>query len=156
MADDYGESHMVMPIVFSYGGIWLASMEVIGPRIRSLRKARLFTQVELAKLAGIDQSTLSDIENNLGFSADILARLCAVLKTSADYVLTGQDPDSWPFDRVPLERFTSLMTDDKSYVQGRLLSAIEECEGRARSDALAYKRSTAPTTSKASIPRRKA
>ena len=39
-------------------------MEGLGPRIRSIRKSRRMTLVELAEKTGIDQATLSRIENS--------------------------------------------------------------------------------------------
>lgn len=67
-------------------------MKTIGERIRALRKARGFSrQGDLAKLVGVDQSVISDIENGAGFKADVLMALCEHLGASAEYLMLGQD-----------------------------------------------------------------
>lgn len=52
----------------------------LGEEIREARRARRLTQVELAELAGIDQSTLSAIERGTqGLTLGTLARLAGAL-----------------------------------------------------------------------------
>lgn len=36
-------------------------------------------------------------------------------------------PD-WPFERIKRERYTSLEPEDKAFVQGQLIAAIQQCE----------------------------
>lgn len=128
MGVDYGLHHMGDAIEFCYQGITSTPMGTIGSRIRELRKAHELTQVELAKAVGIDQSTLSDIERGVNFAADVLYRLCRELDTTAEYVMSGSDPEAWPFPRVPMARFLALPESDQAFVEGRLLSSIEACE----------------------------
>lgn len=67
-------------------------MKTIGERVRDLRKARGFgRQGDLAKLVGVDQSVISDIENGAGFKADVLMRLCEHLGTTAEYLMLGEE-----------------------------------------------------------------
>lgn len=63
----------------------------IGLRIRTLRKLRGLTQVQLAKQLGIDQSTLSDIERGASFSASILVALADSLRTTPHYIMRDGD-----------------------------------------------------------------
>lgn len=81
---------MGLPIGFTYEPATLLIMGTIGQRIRELRKTRGMTQPVLAKLVGIDQSTLSDIERGAGFSAEILMRLAENLDASAEYIMRGR------------------------------------------------------------------
>lgn len=96
MGVDYGVSHMAFPIVFNYwhGNIHcMRDMLTPAQRIKALRKKKLLTQVQLATAAEIDQSTLSDIENEKGFSAEILMRLADALGTTPQIIMRGEDLD---------------------------------------------------------------
>lgn len=63
----------------------------IGSRIRQRRKELGYTQVELAKLAGIKQGTLSDLETGVtdAPAGDTLAGLCKGLRTTARWIIYG-------------------------------------------------------------------
>lgn len=72
-------------------------MNTIGERVRHLRKARGYSQVELAALAGITQGSLSLIEKNKTEmpAGDTLAGLCKALRTTPEYLIAGvEDPSS--------------------------------------------------------------
>jgi transcriptional regulator with XRE-family HTH domain len=72
-------------------------MSTIGQRVRALRKARGYSQVELSTLAGISQGSLSLIERDETQmpAGDTLAGLCKALKTTPDFLIAGAgDPDS--------------------------------------------------------------
>jgi transcriptional regulator with XRE-family HTH domain len=72
-------------------------MATIGERVRLLRKARGYSQVELAALAGITQGSLSLIETNKTEvpAGETLANLCRALKTTPDFLIAGAgDPGS--------------------------------------------------------------
>ena len=100
-----------------------------GEKIRSIRKAKGLTQIQLAKLIGVDQSSLSDIESKQArFSAELLMRLCDELEVSAEMLMRGADPVSWPFARVPMERFLSLSQGDRDYIEGRLIEALDNLD----------------------------
>lgn len=62
----------------------------LGDRLRALRNEKGLKQPQLARLAKVGQSTISDLENNKkGTSADSLARIASVLGTTSDYLLRG-------------------------------------------------------------------
>ena len=65
----------------------------VGKRIRDLREARGLEQGDLAKLARIKQSTLSDLERGRSKSprGDTLVKLAAALEVDPDSLMTG-DP----------------------------------------------------------------
>lgn len=65
-------------------------METPGLRLRALRKQKGLSQVQLSDLVGIDQSTISDIENGGGLSAEYMMRLCEALNTTPQYVMRGK------------------------------------------------------------------
>ena len=64
----------------------------VGNRIRALRRSLNMSQPELAKRAGVGQSTVSDLENDKkGTSAEKMDAISAVLGTTSKYLLTGND-----------------------------------------------------------------
>ena len=64
----------------------------IGNRIRTLRRSLNLSQPELAKLAKVGQSTISDLENDKkGTSAEKMDSIAAALGTSSKYLLTGKE-----------------------------------------------------------------
>lgn len=66
----------------------------LGNRIRTLRKSHGLSQPALAKKAGVTQSTISDLENDKkSTSADNLMAIAKILKTSQEYLLTGEHPE---------------------------------------------------------------
>ena len=63
------------------------AQDIGGETIVSLRLRKGFTQSELAKVAGVQQSYLSRIEHNqYSLHTDTLSKLAAVLKVSVDEV----------------------------------------------------------------------
>ena len=67
----------------------------IGQRIQSLRKSKGYTQDTLAEKAGISSRFLNDVERGKkGMSSTTLAELAIALRTSADYLLFGNEKDS--------------------------------------------------------------
>lgn len=66
-------------------------METIGERIRRLRKEQGLNQTQLAGAVGVNQSTISDIENDLiKFEAGILMALSRALLKSPQFIMTGK------------------------------------------------------------------
>jgi transcriptional regulator with XRE-family HTH domain len=62
--------------------------EVVGERIRTLRRRRHWTQPDLAAKAKIGMTTLNRLENgHHSMSIDKLVALVKTLETSADYIL---------------------------------------------------------------------
>ena len=66
----------------------LLDTESVGSRIAYFRKKRGFTQIELAKLIGIDNVLVSHYERNrLRLNNDMIVRFALALKVSADELL---------------------------------------------------------------------
>lgn len=78
---------------FNYGNgniHWMTDPDTPGKRLRALRISKQISQVGLAAIIKIDQSTISDIENDRGLSAENMMRLCEALETSPQYVMRGK------------------------------------------------------------------
>lgn len=94
MGRDYGTAHIEAPIIFFYqhGNIHcMNENDAPGLRVKALRLQKKLTQVQLAELVGIDQSTLSDIERGGGLYANTLMSLCDALNTSPQFIMRGQE-----------------------------------------------------------------
>jgi transcriptional regulator with XRE-family HTH domain len=67
-----------------------------GTRIREKRKEMKLTQVQLAKIAGVSQATISDYENDVttNHRADELMRIASALRTTPEYIMEGTGPQS--------------------------------------------------------------
>ena len=75
------------------GGIILNMKQVgkhVGKRIKDLREMRKITQGELARLAGVKVSTLSDLENGYTWRprGDTLVKLAAALDVEPDSIMS--------------------------------------------------------------------
>ena len=70
-------------------------------RLKDLRKARGFTQVQMQMLTGIDQSDYSKIENGKRYyTFEQCVKIARVLETSMDY-LAGLTDEIKPYPRSP-------------------------------------------------------
>ena len=87
-------------------------------RIKALRKEQELSQTQLAKLVGVTQSAIAQIETGMtrNIKAPTLLRLSAALKASPYYLMTGkgdrggeQVSDDTPFELLKLYE---LMPDD--------------------------------------------
>lgn len=82
--------------------------------------------MEFAVQIGVDQSTVSDIENGAGFSADLLMRISEALEVSPVVVMRGHDETSWPFQFIAIEEFIGLDEVKRSVVEGRLMEFLSQ------------------------------
>lgn len=84
---------MGCPIYFNYQVPDYGGMEtigkIIGKRIQARRKDAGLKQTELAAKVGLDQSTVSDIENGAGFSATVLIALSKALRVTPEHIMDG-------------------------------------------------------------------
>ena len=66
----------------------------IGSRLATIRKSRGLTQTQVAEQIGINQRVISDYEvGRAGISAEMLLKLCSLLKCSADSLI-GLNPEA--------------------------------------------------------------
>ncbi len=78
---------------FNYQDGNIHYMDTPAQRIKAARKAKGVSQVQLANATGIDQSTISDIENSRGLSAEYLMRICDALELTPQFVMRGIETD---------------------------------------------------------------
>ena len=65
---------------------------LVGKRIKQARKAKGYTQEELAEIIYMNPNSLSRLENaTMGLSLSTLVALCRTLEVSADYLLFGAE-----------------------------------------------------------------
>ena len=90
----------------------------IGNRIRALRKARGWSQAELARRLKVNKSTVGFYETGeRSPSYEVLLQICDVFSVTADYILRGiVDPNSAIHD-LPDEQAAAIQT---------ILSALRE------------------------------
>ncbi len=70
----------------------MATENMIGQRIISLRKAQKMTQAQLAERAGLDRSFVSEIENgHKNISVSTLGKIAKALDTTMSALLEGLD-----------------------------------------------------------------
>lgn len=85
----------------------LAPVELVGriaASLRQLRRARRLSQHELADLAGVTASAISQAERcERGLSLATLLRLCSALEIKLEDLLRGEEPDSYRIGRLVLD-----------------------------------------------------
>lgn len=76
------------------GRMYTCSMDMMPQRIRSARKAKGWSQAELAKRVGTDQAHISRIENSeAGASVDILTRIARELDVTISQLIGDNTPE---------------------------------------------------------------
>ncbi len=90
-------------------------MSTIGQRLKTARKAKKLSLLEVRDLTGLSTGNLSDLENDkFSPSANTLILLRQVLNVTIDWILTGSEPMEIPPDVVIKEKTLSyLATDEK-------------------------------------------
>lgn len=77
-----------------------ADLKKIGGRIVERRKELKLTQEQIAERMNVSIQMISNIERgNKAIKIDNLLKLCDILKTSTDYILTGKRTDN-DFDHL--------------------------------------------------------
>ena len=93
------------------------SIEFFGDKLKSVRKSRKLTQLELSKRLHVSKGTISAYEQSLSYpSIETLKKICFILDTSADYLLGISD--DLPFKMGGL-------TDDQMESVLQFVSVIE-------------------------------
>lgn len=63
---------------------------LMGKRVQQARKAKRYTQAEVAEMINMSSKNLSQLERGMtGISLSTLISICKVLDVSADYILFG-------------------------------------------------------------------
>ena len=107
---------MGMPIHFYYQKRNIEGMDTIGKRIRDRRKQLgMSRQSELGEKVGLDQSTISDIENGAGFGVEYVMPFARALRWSPEQLLEGKSGASVPMTEemhALLDECRSLNSED--------------------------------------------
>lgn len=103
---------------------------LLGKRIKEIRIAKGLEQKELAKIAGIGQSTFSEIEagKRIGIRTDILVKIAKALNVSTDYLLGLTDNPSTGNELPDFvkERLSKLETLENKNLKKQLLEISEK------------------------------
>lgn len=76
------------------GDIKAADNKVVGANVRKIRISRDITQIQLAKMLGISQTHMSNIENgNTGISLSTAIKIGQCLQCSIDTLVYGEDAE---------------------------------------------------------------
>lgn len=118
-------------------------MTSIGARIKFLRKEKRLSQAQLGKLAGIDQSVISDLENNPLSTSKKLVAIARALGVRAEWLETGRGEqydtahsasnDGWvltkSYNLTPTEiRHIDVYRDADVYDKANIEAAIDAAE----------------------------
>ena len=124
-AEHYGCTHVGLHISFLNRRGTLDCMNHPGSRIRALRKARGWTQAKLAEEAGVDQSTVSDLERGGNTKATTMAALVKALGTTQRYVIDGgTEADLYESEVIAL--FRALSDDDRHHMLKLLRGLVSQ------------------------------
>ncbi|WP_282801167.1 helix-turn-helix domain-containing protein [Secundilactobacillus kimchicus] len=67
---------------------------MIGDNVKRLRRAKNYSQIDLSKLSGVSQTTISDVENNL-YTPNIkkIIQLAKTLNVDVNELLANTDKE---------------------------------------------------------------
>lgn len=100
------------------GGEYMKTEDLkeIGIRIVERRKELKLTQEQVAERMNVSIQMISNIERgNKAIKIDNLLKLCNILKTSTDYILTGKRTDS-DFDTLT-DKISQLTDSDYKMIE---------------------------------------
>lgn len=117
------EKHLQWICWYRKGGEYVVPTP--GLRIKNLREKKDWSQLELSKRIGINNSVLSRIEaDKRPIEAELLAKFSEVFGVSADYIL-GMQPKTFnqkqmlsPEDQKIVDKFMKLSDRDKEILLG--------------------------------------
>ncbi len=100
---------------------------LIGKRIRQARKAKRYTQAELAEFINMNSKNISQLERGItGISLSTLINICKTLEVSADYILFGIKSGE---QNNPLNIMLSELSEpEQLYAENLILVYIEACK----------------------------
>ena len=100
----------------------------IGKRIQQVRKARRYTQAEVAEMINMSSKNLSQLERGMtGISLSTLINICKALNVSADYILFGIENENQNNNAVNI-MLSELNEKEQLYAENLLLVYVEACK----------------------------
>lgn len=86
------------------------NLNFFGERLKSIRKTKRLTQLDLAKRLAVCKGTVSAYEQGLSYpSLSTLVDICNILDTSADYLLSIADNLSFKMGGLTAEQTDSVL-----------------------------------------------
>lgn len=114
------------------GGVRVST---IGQRIRTARKAKKLSLIEVRDLTGLSTGNLSDLENDkFAPSANTLMLLKKVLEVNIDWMLTGSLPMEAPPAEIVREKTPQYLSIDERM----LLDAYGRLSEEEKRNVIAY------------------
>ena len=115
-----------------------------GDKIRDSRKAKGFTQKQLAEKIGAKHNSVSDWENNKNKpDPDTIELLCGILEITPNYLLTSSSDEFSPEEKLIIKKYRNLDEKGKEAVDSILEIEIirtEELREAQKKRILAYEK----------------
>lgn len=100
---------------------------LMGKRVQQARKAKRYTQAEVAELINMSSKNLSQLERGMtGISLSTLINICKVLEVSADYILFGIENEG-QHNAVNI-MLSELNEKEQIYAENLLSVYVEACK----------------------------
>lgn len=101
-----------------------------GEKIRNARKAKDYTQKQLADKIGAKHNSVSDWENNKNMpDPNTIEFLCGVLEITPNYLLDASEEEFCPFEKLFIKKYRNLDDFGKESVEIVLNRETERVEG---------------------------
>lgn len=105
-------------------------------RLAEAIKRKECSRADLAAALGVSVQAIGLVlsGDTRALTAENAAKAARFLGVDYYWLATGEgdiEPNtSWPIKRISVDRFLSLAPEDRAYVEGKIASAIEDCEGQ--------------------------
>lgn len=105
--------------------------QVIGNRIRKAREMKGITQDTLAKAMQVSNAYISKIERGkTPLNLDNLGKICEVLETSAEFILTGTSTSATNYMHNEIMEMLGKCTPEKIKLIAQVIKPIVDYKGR--------------------------
>lgn len=100
---------------------------LMGERIRQARKARRYTQAQVAEMINMSSKNFSQLERGMtGISLSTLISLCKTLEISSDYILFGIESEK---QNNSISIMLSELNEEQQLYAEKLLEVyVESCK----------------------------
>jgi len=110
-------------------------MSTIGQRLRTARKSKKLSLLDVRDLTGLSTGNLSDLENDkFSPSANTLIQLRQVLNVSIDWMLTGNLTKDIPSEDILREKTPAYLSTDEKM----LLDMYHRLDNEDRKNIIGY------------------
>lgn len=106
-----------------------------GGKIKEARKAKHFTQKQLAEKIGAKHNSVSDWENNKNKpDPDTIELLCGVLDITPNYLLSLETVEFSPVEKLLIKKYRSLDPHGKDMVGTVLNKEFDRCQSMKKAE----------------------